>query len=57
MRERIGMPRPLIQQAELAEAITTTHAALTSEEWNNAYTVGRDTAIDDALMKASAPTH
>jgi predicted ATPase/class 3 adenylate cyclase len=54
MRERLGVPRPGTQQADLAEPIAKTRAALTLEEWDDAYQAGRNTTIEDALTEAHA---
>jgi tetratricopeptide (TPR) repeat protein len=49
MHERLGAPRDIRQEAEIAEPIATTRAALTPEEWQDAYQAGRSTTVDKAL--------
>lgn len=54
MRERLSTPRPDWQEAEIAEAIAKSRAALDPLEWDQAYRAGRCAAIDAALSEAVA---
>jgi tetratricopeptide (TPR) repeat protein len=54
MRERLGTPRLPIAQADFAEQVAKTHAALTDHEWEDAYQAGRNTTVEDALTSAHA---
>ena len=48
-RERFLASRDLLQQAELDGPIAKTHAALPVDEWDDLYTAGRLTTVEDAL--------
>jgi predicted ATPase/class 3 adenylate cyclase len=54
MRRRIGTPRNLLQQAEMAEPIAKTRTALRPDEWDDAYQAGGSTSVEDALGEALA---
>jgi tetratricopeptide (TPR) repeat protein len=51
-RERLETPREAWQQTEIAEPIAKARAALSTQEWNDAYQTGRNTTIEDALTQA-----
>jgi tetratricopeptide (TPR) repeat protein len=51
-RERLQTPRDAWQQAEIAETIAKTRAALPTQEWNDSYQTGRNTTIEDTLTQA-----
>lgn len=52
--ERFGQMRDPRQQAEIAGAWERARAALTDQQWNNAYNAGQAMEIDDALRDAHA---
>jgi predicted ATPase/class 3 adenylate cyclase len=54
MRQRLGTPRSPSQQAQIGDSIAKTHAALSTDEWNETYQAGRNTAVEDALREALA---
>ncbi len=53
-RERLGTPRVLIQEAEIAEPFAKARAALTTQEWDDAYDAGRNTSVENALAEVHA---
>ena len=54
MRERQAAPRLPTHEAEIAEQVAKTRAALSDEEWQDAYHAGRNTPLDNALAQARA---
>ncbi|HEV8177313.1 MAG TPA: hypothetical protein VGP44_06445, partial [Gemmatimonadales bacterium] len=56
MRQRQATPRLPTQQAEIAEQVAKTHAALNDQDWEAAYQAGRNTTVEDALRQAHAAT-
>ena len=54
MRERLGTPRMPSQQAEIAEPIANSRAAWSTRDWNDAYQVGRQKTVEDALIDVDA---
>ncbi len=53
-RERLGTPRHPMQEADIAEAFAKARAALTSEQWDEAYGDGRNTSVEDVLTEVPA---
>jgi predicted ATPase len=56
LRSRIGLPRRVTQEAEIAEPIAKTRTALTAQEWTDTYQAGRNTTVEDAFAEVCAPT-
>lgn len=55
MHQRLGVPRDTRQEAEIAEPIAATRAALTPEEWQDAYQAGRSTTVEQAISDTQQP--
>jgi hypothetical protein len=53
MRERLGAPRTAKQQALIGGPIAESRAALSTQEWDDEYQEGQDTALQDALIRAT----
>jgi tetratricopeptide (TPR) repeat protein len=54
MRERYSARRLTLQQTDLNEPIAKCRAALSSDEWDDAYRDGRSTTVEDVLAATAA---
>ena len=53
-RERAHLARPPLQWAEIEAAMAQARAALSAEDWDEAYAVGKATSIDIVIARAYA---
>jgi predicted ATPase len=49
LHERLGSPRDAIQDAWMADPVANARASLTPQQWDDAYLIGRNTRVEDAL--------
>jgi predicted ATPase/class 3 adenylate cyclase len=56
LRDRFSAPRMSLQQAEIGEPIAKCRAALSAQDWDDAYRAGRNMTVEAAFAQVHAAT-